>query len=73
MHIYTYMYICFVPGPGYLDLIVAEVSEQCPSYSHHLSSGRYKDLLISQGDVRPLGVALMIRLKGYALLTSCCK
>ena len=38
---------------------------------HHLSSAGYKDVLISQGDVRPLGVASMVRLNSYALLTLC--
>ena len=71
--IYTYLYISFLPCPGYLDLTVAAVSEQCPFYNHHLSSTRYKDVLISQGDVRPLGVTLMIRLKDCALPTSYCK
>ena len=71
--IYTYLYISFLPCPGYLDLTVAAVSEQCPFYNHHLSSTRYKDVLISQGDVRPLGITLMIRLKDYALPTSYCK
>jgi hypothetical protein len=47
--------------------------EQYPICSHHLPSAGYKAVLISQGDVRPLGVALMIRLKDYAILTSCFK
>jgi len=72
-HIYTHFYICLLPVPGYLDLIVTAVSERRPFYSHHISSVRYNNVLISQGDERPPGVALMIRLKDYALLTSFCK